>query len=129
MVIVAVQSPFRLSTSSEPEPDILVLRYRADFYQDALPGPADVLLILEVADTSLAYDRQTKLPLYAAAAIPEVWIANLNEQTIEVYRQPHGDRFELMTTHRRGATLTPVSLPEVSVRVEDLLGEEAAADR
>jgi Uma2 family endonuclease len=98
------------------------LRFQADIYSEALPGPADVLLILEVADTSLAYDREVKLPLYATAGIPEVWIANLNEGTIEVYRQPHGDRYEQVTTHRRGAALTPVSLPAFSVRVEEILG-------
>ena len=128
-IIRWVQSSIRLSDGTEPQPDIALLRYRADYYRTALPVPTDVLLLLEVADTTLAYDRRVKMPLYAAAKIPEVWIANLNEQTIEVYRQPHGDRFELVTTHRRGATLTPVSLPEFSVRVEELLGEEAAANR
>src|SRR5579864_80724 len=74
--IVQVQGSFRLSSDGEPEPDVLVLRFRSDFYRDALPGPEDVLLLVEVADTSLAYDRDFKLPLYARAGIPDVWLLN-----------------------------------------------------
>lgn len=91
-----VQCPLRLDEYSEPEPDFYVVHAREDGYWDRHPEPADVLLVVEVADSSLARDRRKKLPLYAAAGIPEVWIVNVGGREIEVFREPEGERY----THR-----------------------------
>lgn len=120
--IVRVQGSFRLSPDSEPRPDILVLRFREDFYRDVTVGPADVLLLIQVADTSVAYDREKKLPLYARAGIPEVWIADRASGQIEVYRQPRGDRYLDVSAVRRGGTVTPLAFPDVSLSVSTIIG-------
>jgi Uma2 family endonuclease len=88
--VVWCQNPLRLDDVSEPEPDITILRPRADFYTTSLPGPADALLVIEVADTSLAYDLGTKVPLYARHGIPEVWVIDASTRQIRVFRQPVG---------------------------------------
>jgi Uma2 family endonuclease len=90
---VSTQNPVRLSDYSEPEPDIALLRPRADFYRTGKARPGDILLLVEVAHSSLDYDRLTKLPRYAAAGIDEVWIINLIAGEIEVYRYRAGDRY------------------------------------
>lgn len=90
--VVWCQNPLRLDDISEPEPDIAILRPRNDFYTTAHPGPADVLFVIEVADTSLAYDLGTKVPLYARHGIPEVWVIDAATRTTSVFRQPAGGR-------------------------------------
>ena len=90
--VVWCQNPLRLDDLSEPEPDIAILRPRADFYTTAHPGPADVLLVIEVADTSLAYDLGTKVPLYARHGIPEVWVIDAATRRTRVFCQPVGGR-------------------------------------
>ena len=86
--IVRVEDPVVLNDETEPQPDIAVVRFKETLYADAHPRPEDVLLIVEVGETSLEEDREVKLPRYAASSIPEVWIVNLAEETIEVYRDP-----------------------------------------
>jgi Uma2 family endonuclease len=88
---VSVQNPVSLTRYSEPQPDIAVLRPREDFYSAALPGPEDILLIVEVADASAVADRQDKLPLYARAGIPEVWLVDWIEERVEVCQEPWTD--------------------------------------
>jgi Uma2 family endonuclease len=90
--VVWCQNPLRMDDINEPEPDIAVLRPRPDFYTTAHPGPADVLLVIEVADTSLAYDLGTKVPLYARHGIPEVWVIDAATRRTRVFRQPTGGR-------------------------------------
>ena len=89
-LFIRCQNPLRLDEFSEPEPDIAILRPRADCYTTAHPGPADVLLVIEVADTSLAYDLGTKVPLYARYGIPEVWVIDAATRQTRVFRQPVG---------------------------------------
>ena len=89
-VFVRCQNPLRLDDISEPEPDIAILRPRADFYMTAHPGASDVLLVIEVADTSLAYDLGTKVPLYARHGIPEVWVIDAATRQTRVFRRPVG---------------------------------------
>ncbi|MCO6416982.1 Uma2 family endonuclease [Siccirubricoccus sp. KC 17139] len=119
---VAVQSPLRLSEFSEPEPDLLLLKPRADRYRSEHPTAADVLLLIEVANTSLRYDRDVKLPLYAKHGVPEVWIVNLTEGLIEVYRDPKDEAW--LTTRRvmPGETVEPAALPGLRLAVDAVLG-------
>jgi Uma2 family endonuclease len=120
--MVQVQGALRLSPHSAPQPDILVLRFRADFYRSALPRPEDVLLLVEVSDSSLAYDRDTKLPLYARAGISDVWIANRQQMQLEVYRDPEGDRYRSVTVVERDGEVAPLAFPDLTIRVADILG-------
>ena len=114
--VVLVQSPLRLSEDSEPEPDLMVLRPPLDRYREKLPTPEDVLLLVEVADTSLEFDREAKLPLYAEAGIPEVWLVNLKENLLEVYRDPRGGRYREIRLLSPEEEVSPTLLPEVSLR-------------
>lgn len=120
--LVSVQSPVRLSSGSEPEPDISLLRPRADFYRTGKPGPDDVLLIVEVSDTSLPFDRDTKLLFYAAAGIPEVWIADLNRMCVLVYREPRDGVYQRVSVVERDGTLSPAAFPDLILRVSELMG-------
>jgi Uma2 family endonuclease len=115
-VVVLVQSPLRLSEDSEPEPDLMVLKPPLDRYREKLPTPEDVLLLVEVADTSLEFDREVKLPLYAEAGIPEVWLVNLKENLLEVYRDPRGGRYREIRLLSPEEEVSPTLLPEVSLR-------------
>jgi Uma2 family endonuclease len=121
-VIVAVQNPIRLSDFSEPQPDIALLRPRADFYGTSKARPEDVLLLIEVAQSSVDYDRVLKLPRYAADGILEVWIVNLVDDRVEVYRDPAGDGYRTRTVHARGESLYPAALPDLTIRVDEILG-------
>ena len=89
-VFIRCQNPLRLDDISEPEPDIAILKPRADFYTTGHPGPADVLLVVEVADSSLAYDLGVKVPLYARHGIPEVWVIDATTRQTRVFREPVG---------------------------------------
>ncbi len=120
--LVFVQCAIRLSDFSEPEPDIVLARYREDFYVSALPRPEDILLVIEVADSSLRYDRQRKVPLYAAAGIADLWIANVRGQRVTTYRDPSPEGYGQITAHTRRALLTPLAFPDLQLRWEDIFG-------
>ena len=121
-VILGVQNPVVLGAHSEPQPDIAVLKPRPDAYRGAHPGPAEVLLVIEVADTSLEFDREVKLPRYAAAGIPEAWLVDLEHEAIEVHREPGPEGYRDVRTLGRGATLTPLTVPAGSITVDEVLG-------
>lgn len=97
--IVSIQDPVTLDNLSEPEPDVAVLKMREDFYTDSHPTPEDILLLIEVADSSLDNDKRVKLPKYAQAGIGEVWIMDINEQCIEVYTHPREDTYQNKSTY------------------------------
>lgn len=121
--IVSPQNPVRLDRSSEPQPDFAVLRPRADFYATgAPPGPSDVWLLVEVADSSLQFDRTVKLPLYARAGIPEVWIVDLKRRRLDAYRTPLGDRYPDTSEHRSGERLALAAAPGIVVALEMAFG-------
>jgi len=120
--VVFVQNPIRLDDDSEPQPDLAVLKPRGDFYADAHPMPGDVLLVIEVADASVGYDREEKAPLYAGAGIPEMWLVDLSEAVIEVYSNPVDGIYSAVRQVARGGMLTSESLPGLSIRAEDILG-------
>jgi Uma2 family endonuclease len=119
--IVRVQSPVRLDEYSEPEPDITLLRPRADFYIMAHPGPEDVLLLIEVAESSLSYDKGRKAPLYARAGIIEFWVVDLLNKAIQVYRKPSQKGYLETRQVRRGGRLSPQALPGLEVSADELL--------
>ena len=119
--IVNVQNPVELSTLSEPQPDLTLLVRREGFYADRHPGPADVLLLIEVAGSSYEYDRSLKLPLYAEVGIREVWLVALERRAIEVYRDPSEGAYRGVENRRAGDTLSPVAFPDLELDVSDLL--------
>ena len=119
---VIVQNPVRLDDYAEPVPDLALVRPREDFYADEHPRPADVLLVVEVADTSEDYDRDVKAPMYARAGIPEVWLVCLSEGCIEVYTRPVDDEYQDTRRMRPGEVVAVKSLPEIAIAVEAILG-------
>ena len=121
--VVKVQGPLQLEDHSEPQPDLILLAPRRDFYKRSLPRPADVLLIIEVADSSLAYDRAVKMALYAGAGMPEAWIINLIDRWIEVYRDPSPAGYTTLLKILTGKSVTPQAFADVVVVVDELLGE------
>ncbi|HLZ71628.1 MAG TPA: Uma2 family endonuclease [Dehalococcoidia bacterium] len=120
--IVSIQMSVRLRPGSEPEPDLAILRRRDDYYLSGLPGPEAVWLVIEVADSSLAYDLSRKLPLYASAGIPETWVFDLRGDRALVHRRPRGRRYTGVTVVERGGTLTPLAFPELTIALDDVLG-------
>ena len=125
---VRVQNPVRLNDHSEPEPDVALVRRRAEGYGAAHPTPEDVLLIIEVAASSLGYDRDVKAHIYGRAGVPETWVKNLREDCIERFTEPGAEGYARHTVHRRGETLTPVALPDLEVDVGELLPARGGED-
>ena len=120
--IVRVQNPVQLDDYSEPQPDIAVLKCRDDFYRHAHPRPEDVLLVIEVSDSTLEYDRKVKVPLYARAGIPEAWVVNLPEECIEVYSDPAGGEYQTVRSYARGRRLQSHTLASLRLLVSKVLG-------
>jgi Uma2 family endonuclease len=119
--MVSAQDPVHLDDHSEPEPDFMLLKPSADDYTSRHPQSDDVFLLVEVADASLDYDREEKLPVYGRAGIPEVWIVNLRDQSTEVYRDPHFTGYGSKTVLRAGDQAKPQAFPDVAVDVAELL--------
>jgi Uma2 family endonuclease len=120
-VTVRTQNPLALGEYDEPEPAVAVVRPRADRYATGHPGAADVLLLVEVAETSLARDQWAKAALYAAAGIREVWVVNLPDRVLEVCRAPGPAGYRDRQPHERGARVAPLAFPELQLAVADLL--------
>lgn len=119
---ISVQDPIRLDDESEPQPDIALLKYRKDFYAGQMPTATDVLLIIEVADSTIPFDRRVKRSLYARALIPEYWIINLIDNQIEIYRQPEDGRYAQKSVVNDDGTVTAVAFPDTPFPVTDLIG-------
>ena len=120
--IVWVQNPIVLDDYSEPQPDLAVLRPRADFYGQAHPRPEDVLIVIEVSDSTLGFDRKVKVPLYARAGIPETWLVNLPEECVEVYSDPVGGEYQTFRSYKRGRRLQSHTLASLRLSVSKVLG-------
>jgi Uma2 family endonuclease len=118
--IVSIQNPLALPPHNEPQPDISLLKHRPDKYRTSLPSAEDVLLVIEVADTTLRYDRDIKAPLYARHGIPEVWVVDLQRESVTVYRQPGPEGYREITTAASAAVLTPLWLPNVQLDLAQL---------
>jgi Uma2 family endonuclease len=122
-VIVRVQNPVQLDVFTEVQPDVALLKRREDFYSRSHPTPEDVLLTVEVADTSASYDREVKLPLYARSAIPEIWLVDLNTGIVEVYTRPENGEYRESRRASRDDSLTASAIPDFSIiEVGDILG-------
>lgn len=109
------------ASNSFPQPDITVLKWRDDYYQNSVPGPEDVLLLVEVSESSLKYDQGSKLTLYAEAGIAEYWVVNLPGQVIEVYTQPVEGTYKAVRKAKHGELLPLPGKLEGSIAVDDIL--------
>ena len=119
--IVRVQNPSVTTEFSEFQPDITLLTFRDDFYESGHPRPQDILLLVEVAVSSLNYDRNLKLPRYAAFGVPEVWIANLRADRIESYTDPSPEGYRSTRIYQRGDTISPTAFPDFQINVSDII--------
>lgn len=120
--IVSVQNAVVISEISEPEPDVTLLRFREDFYASGKATAEDVLLLIEVSDSTVKYDRDVKIPLYAASEVAEVWLVNLPRQIVEIYSQPERGRYKITGKYGKTQTISPKFLPAIKIKVADLLG-------
>jgi Uma2 family endonuclease len=119
--IAGAQNPLRLHGDVEVQPDFMILKLRDDFYASAHPGPEDVLLLIEVSDTTLDSDRNEKLPLYANAGIPETWIANIPERVVEVYTNPVNGVYTNRQVFSVGESVSPSAFPDISLPVSRIV--------
>ena len=120
---VIVQNPIRLNRHTEPQPDLVVARRREDFYAGRHPEPGDVLLVIEVADSSLRYDRAEKTPRYGRAGIPETWLVDIEAGTVTAYTEPGPQGYARQQVRRRGERLAAASVPNFGLAVDDVFGE------
>ncbi len=120
--IVWVQNPIRLDPHSEPQPDLALVRPPLTRYTDAHPGPSELFLVIEVADTSAQDDRSRKVPLYARAGIREAWLVDLPSEAIEVYRTPRPEGYQDVRKLERGHHIAPEAFPDLTLRIDDILG-------
>ncbi|XZN89796.1 MAG: Uma2 family endonuclease [Microcoleus sp.] len=125
-VIVDVQNPVQLSERTEPQPDVVLLQFRDDDYGTAHPVPSEVLLLVEVADSTVDNDRDVKIPIYARSLIQEVWLVNLIENCLEVYRQPTPNGYSLILKLYAGQEVAPIAFSDFTVSVDSIFG---AGDR
>jgi len=119
--LVTTQNPVRLGRYSEPQPDVVIVSPSADDYTLRHPTPEDVLLLVEVADTSLAYDEGDKLAAYGKAGIEEYWLVNLHEPCVQIYRDPHYTGYATTTVLKPGDKASPAAFPDVQVDITALL--------
>jgi Uma2 family endonuclease len=117
--IIAAQNPVVLSGYAEPQPDLAILRWREDDYEQSNPHPEDVLLLIEVSDSTLKYDRDVKVPLYANHGIPEVWLLDLQRKQLEIYRDPAHGQYRQRDCRRAGQ-IAPILCPDAVIDLAEL---------
>jgi len=120
--MLSVQNPILLSRDTEPQPDIVLAIPRDDYYSGQRISPADTFLVLEVSDTTLRYDRNRKMPLYAKWGVPEVWIENLQNDVILAYRDLVQGTYATALTLHRGDSISLAAFPDVVFTIDELLG-------
>ena len=118
--IIWPQNSILLDNGSEPQPDLTILKFREDFYEEGLQTPSDILLIIEVADSTIAYDREVKSPLYAEAGIPEMWLFDVNKKVIEGYSQPSASGYKWIKRYDEGDTLSMLAFPDITFNWNEL---------
>lgn len=119
--LMSVQDTIRMGPRFGPEPDLAILRPRADDYTESNPTAEDILMLIEVAESSLSYDRATKMRLYAQVGVPDYWIVNLVDKQIEIHRDPTAEGYKTIEIKRRGDAIQLVAFPDVTVSVSDIL--------
>ena len=123
--IVRVQNPVRLGNRSEPQPDLVLLKPRSDFYAKKHPGPEDVILLVEVAESSAAFDREIKLPLYGKSGVPETWLVLLEKEVVEAHSSPSPHGYQNIALRYPGAAIRIPELNRLELQVDAILGLEA----
>lgn len=121
--IVSVHNPIQLDEYSLPQPDFSLWKLSSEEYRDRLAGPSEVLLVIEVAESSISHDRRAKSKLYGAAGLTDYWIVNIQARQIEVYREPRPDGYRTITFYAPGETLSPLAFPNLSLNVDEILGK------
>jgi len=119
--ILSVHSPVRFDQFNEPEPDVMILKWKDDYYASGHPGAGDVLLLIEASDTSLRYDRDVKLPIYSRVGIPEVWIVDLQSRQLEMFTQPSNEGFASHRTLKPGDSVSLSAFDDISLAVADII--------
>ena len=125
---IRTQNPLVMDDNSEPEPDAMLLAWREDGYAFRAPHPEDVLLLVEVSDSTLEYDRDVKMSLYAAAGVPEAWLVNLRDGWIESNTQPTADGYRLTRRYAPGDTIAPQAFPDLAIPVERIIPPRARGE-
>ena len=120
--ILDVQNPIQLTERTEPQPDVVLLQFRFDYYETAHPMPSEVLLLVEVSDSTIDFDRDVKVPNYARSGIQEVWLWDLEVNCLEVYRNPTANGYTSMQKFERREMVSPLAFPEFEVSVDFILG-------
>ncbi len=120
--ILDVQDPIHLGEYSEPQPDMVLLKPRVDFYATSHPTPKDVLLVIEIADSTLETDRRLKIPAYAQAGIPEAWLIDLVNDRIEVHSKPLNGVYQEVRIILRGQKINSTALPKLRLKADEVLG-------
>lgn len=118
--VVSVQNPIMLGDDSEPQPDLALLRPRGDFYKNSHPGADDILLLVEIADTSVSTDRDYKIPLYARHGIPEVWLLDVKHRQLEIHRKPEQGRYQQVYTAKTDESICLSQLPGIELNLQQL---------
>ena len=122
IAILGVQDPIQLTERTEPQPDVVLLQPRADYYETAHPIPSEVLLLVEVSDSTVNFDRDVKVPNYARSGIQEVWLWDLEANCLEVYREPTANGYTSIQKFERGEIISPLAFPDFQVSVNLILG-------
>ena len=122
IAILDVQDPIQLTERTEPQPDLVLLQPRTDYYATAHPMPSEVLLLMEVSDSTIDFDRNVKVPNYARSGIQEVWLWDLEDNCLEVYREPMANGYGLMQRFEQGEMVSPLAFPDFEVSVDWILG-------
>ena len=120
-VLICLQDPIRLDDYSEPEPDVAVVRPDPLYYEDHHPTPAEIFLLIEVADTSLKFDCEVKAPAYSRSGITEYWVLDVNDRKLHVYRSPSANGYQSETILAEALTIAPLAFPDCVITVQELL--------
>lgn len=120
--VVSVQNPVILDKRSEPQPDLVILRFREDYYASGLPTPSDVLLLIEIADSSFQFDRDVKAGLYARHGVPEVWLQDIEHSALLVHRNSSPEGYRDVRIFRCGEQVSPLAFPDLVIEVDAILG-------
>lgn len=121
-ILINIQNPIHLDQYSEPQPDVVLLKPREDFYESAIPKPSDIFWVVEVADTSLRYDRLEKIPLYGRCGIQESWVVDLENRVIEIYTQPSPEGYRQSKRYSPGKSFSVSAFPDFPIVVNDIFG-------